>query len=342
MKRVSQKSISENLGLSQSTVSLVMQNPYTHRVAEKTRKRILEHVQQLQGDGQQIPSRLAGNLCFLAPRYLSDTQNYEFYYGSMLHGAEEGAAHLERGLVFKSWEREADIARVFDTGPIAGVVHLNYLPDSMIRNFQEQCPVVLINVQPDTPLCDVVSVDHRGAVRRMMKYLHGLGHRRIAYAQDPPREVLPEHRLTHYHLHFGAYMESLNLFNLPVRMEYVLTCGEGTDEANLKKLLDLPEPPTAIAVFNDYLAMRLMGAAQNLGLDLPRDLSFAGFDDVEASALLQPALTTIRQERKRVGRVAVEVLGERLRMGRWDNPRITLCGTEIVERESVWDRNPIY
>jgi DNA-binding LacI/PurR family transcriptional regulator len=78
--------------------------------------------------------------------------------------------------------------------------------------------------------------------------------------------------------------------------------------AATRALLELADPPTAIVYANDAMAIAGMGVAIGLGLEVPGDLSVAGFDDVPLAAHVAPPLTTVRQDAMAWGRAAAEVL----------------------------------
>jgi LacI family transcriptional regulator len=73
-------------------------------------------------------------------------------------------------------------------------------------------------------------------------------------------------------------------------------------------ILQQPERPTAIFAFNDNMAVGSIQAARELGLDVPRDLSVVGFDALDASRVVLPRLTTVRQPLEEMGRLAVRTL----------------------------------
>ena len=87
--------------------------------------------------------------------------------------------------------------------------------------------------------------------------------------------------------------------------------GNFTNEsgyAGASELLSLRKPPTAIFAFNDEMAVGAMRAAEERGLEIPRDLSIVGFDDVEKTQIVTPSLTTVRQPLAEMGRMAVSLL----------------------------------
>ena len=100
------------------------------------------------------------------------------------------------------------------------------------------------------------------------------------------------------------------------------------------RLLDEPDPPTAIFAFNDNTAIGAMRVARERGLRVPEDLSIVGFDDSEQSAIVYPSLTTVRQPLAEMGRMAVSLLLRLLDNQRLEALHIELK-TRLVVREST-------
>ena len=104
--------------------------------------------------------------------------------------------------------------------------------------------------------------------------------------------------------------------------------------AAARRLLDLPEPPTAIFAFNDNLAIGAMQAAPERGLTVPDDLSVVGFDDVSLAGMVTPALTTVRQPLAEMGRMAVSLLTRLIEGQRIEALHVELA-TRLVVRAST-------
>ncbi len=93
------------------------------------------------------------------------------------------------------------------------------------------------------------------------------------------------------------------------------------------RLLDVADPPTAIFAFNDNNAIGALRIARERGIRVPEDLSIVGFDDSEHSAIVTPALTTVRQPLAEMGRMAVSLLMRLL-----DNQRLEALHIELKTR----------
>ncbi|MCU1676343.1 MAG: LacI family transcriptional regulator [Frankiales bacterium] len=148
-----------------------------------------------------------------------------------------------------------------------------------------------------------VSTDNRGGAAMAVDHLVGLGHRRIAVI-NARQDMLPA---AQRHEGFCAAMARHGL-RIPV--DYV---GQGdffveSGHKAMQQLLLLPEPPTAVFAAGDQMAVGAMHAVLEAGLEVPRDVSIVGFDDVEIAALVRPALTTISQDYLAMGKAAVRLL----------------------------------
>jgi LacI family transcriptional regulator len=80
-----------------------------------------------------------------------------------------------------------------------------------------------------------------------------------------------------------------------------------------KKILEQSSRPTAIVASNDKVAIALMQTAQELGVDVPNDISIVGFDDIPMASLVSPALTTIRTDISAMGRIAATMLLDKIK-----------------------------
>ena len=176
--------------------------------------------------------------------------------------------------------------------------------DRVIEILKEvDCPYVRIaSVSLDEPACMVVTHDSRGAAQAA-RHLAELGHTRVAFISGPDtfrsshergrgfREGLAEHGLTldDAYVRQGAY-----------------TFESGVEAA--QSLLGMQAPPTAIFAGNDEMAIGVMKAARDAGLDVPGELSIVGFDDLPMASRVWPNLTTVRLPIRDMGRMAAEKL----------------------------------
>ena len=157
-----------------------------------------------------------------------------------------------------------------------------------------------------------VSSDNVGGGRLAVRHLHGLGHRRIATISGPFKPGADRM------LGYRAELQALGLENRP-GYEQGGDFYTESGEAAMRALLALPEPPTAVFAAADMMAVGAMRAVQAAGLRVPDDVSVVGFDDIQIAPLVNPALTTIRQDKVGLGlAAAARALIEQI-----DNPEVT-------------------
>jgi LacI family transcriptional regulator len=173
----------------------------------------------------------------------------------------------------------------------------------------------------------VISDNARGA-GLAIDHLHGLGHDRIATITGPTDMRVGMDRLV-------GYREALERLGLAYRDEYV---REGdfyfeSGHAQMQELLALPEPPTAVFAASDLMAAGAVRAIEQAHLAVPGDIAVVGFDDIQLAAMMQPALTTIRQDKLGLGAAAAEALLRMIERDGAPPPGVTLP-VELVVRES--------
>jgi LacI family transcriptional regulator, repressor for deo operon, udp, cdd, tsx, nupC, and nupG len=150
-----------------------------------------------------------------------------------------------------------------------------------------------------------VKIDNRAAAAMAIGHLAGLGHRRIGHVTGPRGNVLTEARLS------GAEA-ALSALGIPLSPDAIYLGDFSLESGRKAAVRWLAQPaatrPTALFLSSDAMACGFIGEVQRHGLSVPGDLSVVGFDDIELVAHMSPPLTTIRQPRTEIGRVAAERL----------------------------------
>jgi LacI family transcriptional regulator len=190
-------------------------------------------------------------------------------------------------------------------------------------------PVVAVDSHTGGGL-PAVDSDNLGGARLATDHLLRLGHRRIGFLGRPPRELESARQREQ------GYRASLAAAGMPFDPDLVRAGGYGATDLQdaARALLELPDRPTAIFAANDVSAIATVDVALTLGLDVPRDLSVVGFDNIPESALCRPALTTVEQPLQLMGQRAVEMLLALLAGDRLADPRLRLP-TRLIERGST-------
>lgn len=178
---------------------------------------------------------------------------------------------------------------------------------------------------------DFPFVDEDGEVGLglIVDHLVQLGHRRIAFITAPENITFTHHRLA------GA-RAALKKHDLEADPEMIVT-GDLTQRGGYEcasSLLDLPQPPTAIAAFNDLMAFGAMSAAQDRGLVVGRQVSITGFDNIPMAEHAHPTLTTVHQPIYQIGRRVCELLIRLIRNELLDTTQVILQPSLVVRRST--------
>ena len=170
--------------------------------------------------------------------------------------------------------------------------------------------------------------DNLGGARLAVRHLHDQGHERIAIVTGMLSTRPGADRLL-------GYRAELDSLGLPYRDEYVQEGDFYFDSGyrGMRALLELDDPPTAVFAAGDLMAAGCVRAAQERGVAVPRDVGLVGFDDIQLAAMMQPSLSTIRQDKVGLGTTAGDAL---LRMIEETDapPPVATLPVELIVRNS--------
>jgi len=312
-KRVTQSDVARQAGVSRATVSNVLNNRIGGgvRIREDTRQRILAVARELgyqpHAVARSLRSGRSGTIGLLIP----DACNPHFW--GIVRGVESVARQHGYQLVLTVTalepERERESLRALAQQRMDGLILLLTYPGRLAQELealrlQGGAIVTFGGVLPGK---DAVIQSYAQGAREVTQHLLQLGHRRIGFIRGVARPALGADRLL-------GYRRALRAAGIPLQRELIIDCGPSLEEGVLaaRQLLGLIPRPTAILGVNDLMAMGALQAAAERGLSVPRDLSVAGFDDIDMAAHLVPPLTTVRADSEEAGRQAARFLFQRL------------------------------
>lgn len=322
------KDIAEKAGVSIATVSRVLSYDETLNVPDTTKARIFEAAEKLEYKKKEKKRQDRRYKIGVLYSYSLEEELEDPFYLSVRVAIEK---KLKDDGHKKYQIRSTDKAENL-TG-LDGIICLGTFSRSMVQRIEAfGKPVVFVDASPDVEKFDSVINDIRSCVCKVLDYLSGLGHRKIAFIggrdiDADGNEVLDD-RLKVYQ----EYMEKREAY----REDYVKIQGYAPKNgyAKMKELLELPDRPTAVMVANDSLAVGCYKAVNEAGLKIPEDVSIVGFNDISFARYLVPTLTTVRLYMEFMGEQAVTLMAERLTSKR------DLCvqlriPSRLIERESV-------
>jgi LacI family transcriptional regulator len=201
------------------------------------------------------------------------------------------------------------------------------------RLVRSELPTVGVDVELEGPATTFVMSDNTDGAAKAVRYLHSLGHRRIATITGQLETKPGADRLK-------GYRQAMQATGLAYRDEYVAYGDFYVDSGRraMANLLSLDEPPTAVFAASDMMALGAIRAAGDAGLNVPADLSVVGFDDIQLADHMNPPLTTLRQDKAGLG-VAAGTALMRLIDGEQDAVQSsTVLSVELVRRGSTRPR----
>ena len=192
-------------------------------------------------------------------------------------------------------------------------------------------PLVAAYDELPDPRINSVITDNLQASERAVQHLFDLKHRKIGHVSGPSHNTFPNERLV-------GFRKAMFEHRLEVREDWIFPGNYEMESgrAAASYFSSLKEMPTAIFAANDEMAIGLIAALRKAGIECPRDISVMGFDDIGISENYAPPLTTMRQPRQQIGRIATETLINILEgsMASADPVRVVLQ-SELIVREST-------
>jgi LacI family repressor for deo operon, udp, cdd, tsx, nupC, and nupG len=200
-----------------------------------------------------------------------------------------------------------------------------------ITGANTQMPLVAAYDELPDPQINSVITDNLQAAERAVQHLYDLGHRRIGHVSGPSRNTFPNERLV-------GFRKAMFEHRLEVRDDWIFAGDYNmlSGRAAGSYFSSLKEMPTAVFAGNDEMAIGLIAALHKTGIECPRDISVIGFDDISIAENYAPPLTTMRQPREKIGRIATETLVNILEGNVVSSdPVRVLLQSELIVREST-------
>ncbi|TDE03412.1 LacI family DNA-binding transcriptional regulator [Jiangella asiatica] len=331
--RVTIKDVAERAGVTKATVSKYLNRAHGYAMAPSTRERIRAAIQDLDFQPNPLARGLTRSATTTIGLVVADIRSQ--FYPELVHSiqvATEGAGYtLVLGSSGDDPARELDIVRSMAHRRVDGVVLVAVRSASDNIEYLRQRGIQIVLASRDLPelVADTVVVDSLAGARAAVRHLRDLGHRRIAHVGgELTVKPFADRRR-------GFELETADLAG---RAELPAATAASTIEggrAATRGLLDVERPPTAIFFATDTMALGGLMACADLGLEVPRDVSIAGFDNVTVGELPGIGLTTVDSDAARVGEQATELLLRRV-LGSGDaDPVLITRPAELVVRTST-------
>lgn len=304
--------IAKQAGVSAATVSKVF-NDYSD-VSAKTRRKVLDTAREMGYlPNSSARTLITGRSWTLGILYMEASGKgiRHPFFNALLESFKNEAESRGYDLMFISRDiggRKTTYLEHCRFRSVDGVMAalLNPGDPDVMELLDSGIPCVLVDFE--APRAGTVQSDNVNGALLAVRYLHSLGHRRIAHISGGYSFAGVKRR--------QGYEQALAELGLPLREELIIDeGGDYTEESGYRAMLRLlelaePERPTAVFAAGDNLAIGGIKALRERGISVPGDISVVGFDDIDLAAFMTPALTTIRQDTAALGTGAAKMLAD--------------------------------
>lgn len=336
-KRVTSKDVAEKVGVSRTTVSLVLNNVHGIQISPETRQKVIDAANEL----GYVPDATAQALVSRRTRaiglVLTRTQHHiatDAFLPKIISGLLTTAKKHNIRILVDWVETEHQESAYFElarTKRIDGMIlSTPRLNDKALKTLESSdIPTVMMGSIPGSEL-PFVDVDNTKAAEKATSYLVGLGHRNIACISNAPPEytAAPER--------VAGFKKVLSKMNIPVKEK--LICYADFDPESgyecMKSLLQSGEKFSAAFIASDNVAIGAKAALREAGMHIPNDISLIGFDDIPWAKYSDPPLTTIQLPAEALAQSACTLLLDLIQGKETRENNHIILETELIIRKS--------
>jgi LacI family transcriptional regulator len=333
---VNLKMLAEHLQLSQTTVSLVLNNsPSAKSIPSETRQRVLEAAERLNYRPNYFARSLRQSKSMSVGVLAPDLS--EGYFTRVMSGVVQQLTQANYFYFTACHDWKPDLMKEYPRILVERAVD-GFLLLNTPAEIDVPVPVVAISAHGSEEGVTHIVLDHLKAAEMALRHLHDLGHRRIAFMRGP-------HAIPDSAFRWEGIVQAAAALGMELDPELVTLIDAGSENNGggwsetagyhpmspeigylpMVQLLKKRCTFTAVFCFNDIAAIGVIRALTEAGLKVPEDVSVVGFDDIQSAAFCTPSLTTVRQPLNEMGRQGARILLERIA-----NPDKAELAAEIV------------
>ncbi len=328
--------IAEASNVSPATVSLVLRDK--PGISPETRQRVLESAQNLGYIVKPISSlHVQGdltNIGLVIKTRLNDLPQTNNFYSPVLIGIETICRQRQINLLYATMlvdeeNQPLELPRLITDQQVDGLLLVGILLNEAVLSLlqRQSVPVVLADAYANGDPYDMVVSDNFNGAYKAVTYLIGQGHQHIGIvgSQQNSYPSIQERRL--------GYVQAMRDHHLSPYFGDSSLDSEKTGAVVLELLHQHPEI-TAIFGCNDEVAIAVIKAAHEMGRNIPQDLAVIGFDNIALAQYITPSLTTMQVDKIGMGRLATQLLINRIEYPEADKVKVVIR-PHLIERQSV-------
>ncbi|MBT2697420.1 LacI family DNA-binding transcriptional regulator [Bacillus sp. ISL-40] len=332
------KDIAEQANVSTATVSRILNNDPTLSVAEETRKKVIEVVNELNYKPLRKKTVKADKKTesYNIGLIILNDETIDPYFQSIRLGVESTCNDYSLNIISTMTVGKSNITAEGLSGLDGLIVIGDVDIEDLKEIYYENNNIVAVDYLPRENNVDTVISDLEGATYQVLEHLFSLGHSDIAYlggkglvfGVSSNKTIEKEDTRKNA---FEKIMKEKGLYNPAKVLE--ADWGPTSGYTLTKQLIETGQMPSAIVVGSDPMALGVLRALHEASIKVPEEVSVFSFDDIEAAAFMNPRLSTVKVHGDEMGKTAVKMLYDRLK-GR-SVPLKVVLPTELIIRDSV-------
>ena len=326
--------LAKALNISVATISRALKDDPV--VSKKTKKRILDLAEEMGYRSNHFARNLRNQKTNMIGVIIPRVNSY--FMSTVIAGIEKVTNEAGYNLIIsqssESVEKEiANTVTLFNSRVDGLLVSLAYDTDSLAHFepfLKKKIPVIFFDRTADSPDSACIQINNQKAAYEATTHLISQGRRRIVHITAPPKRNVYIDRLR-------GYKQALDDQRIAFREDYVivgnLSQEAGADAAgHIRQMKPLPD---AVFVANDNCAVGCIVALKGMGIRIPEDIAFVGFNNDPVSTVVEPNLTTINNPGYEMGQVAARSLIDHLNgAASIDSTNTIILRSELIVRES--------
>ena len=334
MAKLTIKEIAKMAGVSPSAVSIVLNN--RKGVSEHTRTRVMNIVKKLNyypnPNSRRLLFNKTNNIGILFKKNVSPMEH--FFYSELNNIILHECEALGYNLIFSSLEynnktNEIILPNVVNYRDVDGIILYGDIDTQIINKFNTMdIPFIIVDSHNVSNDILSVSADYFEAAYTATNYLINIGHKAIAFIGT---SLIP-----HYgNQTFSGFKKAIeeNRISLPINWIQLDAFDEDSSYLCMKNILSYNQAPTAIICAADIYAIGAMRCLKDSKYKIPEDMSIIGIDDIILDQYVEPALSTIKIDKMKMGKIAIDLLVKKIKNENVENQIVS--SNELIIRKST-------